>query len=476
MSDLHYTPISYPNVLEWAEQMRGNVEDCIRRLQKLHSDILPIPITSNFENILEKLSEIQKGQNITLSQYEKQCLAFHIGNIENNGLRTFFLTEYLTKFWDTSLISGCMYSLLMQWNEPYANEIRKVLNEHGKELAKHQKESYKYMNEPQSAEKLAAHLILRSAPVTKATDYVLLDHSMFTFAYFEDVMKFYYSRQLLSIEKIEQLNNALELHNSARFNKILLPIIIIFSDKKGEFKEEQKKKLMEISEERIGNIDDRIKWQDSTLKNEEKDNLITAHHILQRWQVDRIIDYVFTKSGSSSYPDRAAFWKKYSNTLLEMNSHNEEMNSHNDILFVCIYIKLAPFQNTIIQGMRKQINELKQSIGKQNWISIRELNQGPANTALLMRFGDKLIVELLEGGCMYLYQQKSGKYNSHENFWNAWGTSINSIDDVKFNVTQIYQGDVNQLGFGSIPNELRIAHQGNWQATFQHLLTLKGIQ
>lgn len=233
---------------------------------------------------------------------------------------------------------------------------------------------------------------------------------------------------------------------------------------------------MEISEERIGNIDDRIKWQDSTLKNEEKDNLITAHHILQRWQVDRIIDYVFTKSGSSSYPDRAAFWKKYSNTLLEMNSHNEEMNSHNVNLFVRIYIKLAPFQNTIIQGMRKQINELKQSIGKQNWISISELNQGPANTALLMRFGDKLIVELLEGGCMYLYQQKSGKYNSHENFWNAWGTSINSIDDVKFNVPQIYQGDVNQLGFGSIPNELRIAHQGNWQATFQHLLTLKGIQ
>lgn len=71
----------------------------------------------------------------------------------------------------------------------------------------------------------------------------------------------------------------------ARFDRILLPQIILAAHKQIGIGEPDRQSLIRISAQYIGDPNDVAKWQDDTLNNDQKSSLLKARQILRTWQI-----------------------------------------------------------------------------------------------------------------------------------------------------------------------------------------------
>ena len=457
MNTLHIPSIKFPDAQAFVESLRPQVEERIRQLRMLHEGIAPMPVGQDIlQTILSKLSAVRNGEDVSLSLYEKQCLCFHIAEDICAPLRDFFLSQYIGSHWEKECAKGLLHTLLQYWNmEHIVQPIWRILNDHYQELSQSQREAYRYMDNAGAARKLGTFLLRNRKNVICATDYVLLERSMFLYRYFEDVMESWFLNRFLSIADLAVLRTAIERHNKLSFNQTLLPSVIIYADKQSGFDDNRKRELISISQQAIGNIDKQVLWQSSTLDEKQRGNLLVARNILRKWMIERVIDTVFTKAGTIAHPDRAAFWRQYAKTLLEMNKDS---------------------QRTFIRVLSKDPT-IRANVPYSDYVDVQKLSHGPSNTALVMRFGAYSIVELLGGGTMYIYHQQSSFNTSSDMYWRVFNL-ISSISDLISDVPEIFRDQVTNTGIAHKPSSCRMAHRGkdtHWQSSFTTLLAQRGI-
>ena len=252
----------------------------------------------------------------------------------------------------------------------------------------------------------------------------------------------YFEKRAVTTGVVNMLERALIKHNDSRFDKILLPKVIIKAKAQQRLDDEAKSELIRVSTELIGNPNEVEHWQDDTLNERQKSQLLEARHILRTWLVIRIIENVFNKAADIAYPDRAHFWKRYVDYLLEINDERRPF--------------LRVLSTSSLKGV---LNEDE----RQRFF--RQLYLGRQNTAILMKFGKYTIIELLEGGCAYITTDN-----------HVWTKSVYDIEGLKSPLAvQLLKNDILYSGINNIPDNCKIAHRGDWQMYFRRYLLGKGI-
>lgn len=453
MNSLKYQPLVYPKSDVLFDKLRSKVDAAIQRLQRMQY-VVDMPVKpKNLETILAKFTRIFNGDDIKLSVSEKQTISYHIVKLKREE-QTFFLTTYLNKEWSPLIIKGLIHSLLLGWYNEYAQLLRDVLLMHKSEFSNIEKSALGYMDSEFAPKKLANYLRNHQIKLESATDFVLLNHHLFVYPYryFEEVMLSYFSHQSIDEEYIKYIELATTTYNSHRFNRIIFPEIIIRTDLQKGIKEQIKQTLIDTCFRMVGDPNIITNWQDDTLTEQQRNNLLQARNILRKWILSKAIESVFTKIGGGIYSDRAEFWTKYV-PMLEMD---EKRNTFFRIL------STGSLVGVLSQYVRNTY--------------YKRLRHGSSNTALLMRFERFTVVEFLDGGCMYLYHYDPAQSDAIDSYRYAhiWSNQIDRIEELKMpNITELSKNDV--FSRHPLPNTLKIAHRGAWENTFTHLLRIKGI-
>ena len=449
---LHYHPISYGSVESFVQKnLKPIVDAQVKQLQLLSDGLSNVPSVKNLDDIIRKLAKIKESGVGKLSAYELQTLTFHLMSIQEGDLRNYFIRDYLTENWKPIALRGLMHSILQYWNLPIATDVRSIVYQYKADMSKLQKEAFVFMSSSSADADLATYLYNNHLSVLSAPQYVLLNEEMYNYPYFEGVISTYFQKRKVTAETIALADEVLKQHNVARFDRILLPQIILAAHKQIGIGEPDRQSLIRISTQHIGDPNDVAKWQDDTLNNDQKSSLLKARQILRTWQIIRVIDNVFTHGAATSYPERAEFWRKYAAYLLKLNDDTQPF------LQVLSTYNLA----SVMSFSERRLFH-------------RQLYQGKDNTAVLMRFGEYTIAEFLDGGCMYMYKNHPEKPIYTNQYAYVWTNRVREIDDLKDATTTLITKD-DIMSRYSIPDDIRIAHRGEWQRYFKHLLTMKKI-
>lgn len=449
---LHYHPISYGSVESFVQKnLKPIVDAQVKQLQLLSDGLSNVPSVKNLDDIIRKLAKIKESGVGKLSAYELQTLTFHLMSIQEEDLRNYFIRDYLTENWKPIALRGLMHSILLYWNMPIVTDVRSIVYHYKADMSELQKEAFVFMSSSSADADLATHLYKNGDSILNAPQYVLLNDEMYHYPYFEGVIYAYFQKLWITTKIIALADEVLTKHNVNRFNRILLPLIIIAAHKQIGFGEADRQSLIRISTQHIGDPNDVAKWQDDTLNNDQKSSLLKARQILRTWQIIRVIDNVFTHGAATSYPERAEFWRKYAAYLLKLNDDTQPF------LQVLSTYNLA----SVMSFSERRLFH-------------RQLYQGKDNTAVLMRFGEYTIAEFLDGGCMYMYKNHPEKPIYTNQYAYVWTNRVHEIDDLKDATTTLITKD-DIMSRYSIPDDIRIAHRGEWQRYFKHLLTMKKI-
>ena len=344
-----------------------------------------------------------------------------------------------------------MHAIVLYYNDKkIVDKLRRVLSNQLDDFTPIELLAYEYLIEDNGPNLLAEQLRHNKMPVEKAPTYLLLQLSMFTYPYFEDVMKEYFGvYSKFTIDNDFGLEVALSAYNKTRFNKILLPEIILRISK--EFVGENTKAyFIKVCKLLIGDPNDYSLWQDHTLSNVEKGALMKARHIIRCWMFEKAIERVFDGAKGDYHAERSKFWKQYAKRLLEYNK-DAQINT-----FFRVYTSESEkFQYLKFLGWNNFYRLYRQS-----------------ETVVIMRFGVYTIVEFLSGGCMYVYKEVPYEPTCSYNL--VWPkTTIYDADYFKRTNTKMFHDDVFR---GYILNDFKVEHRGDWMHVFRHLLTKLGIR
>lgn len=445
---------NYPSIGGLIKQLNKTVEDNIKLLRVFQDEITPAPICK-IEILLEKLKKNMSGEKVVFSLSEQSSLAYYFCEFED-VYRDYYLNEYLPKHWNKSLVKGLMHSILHYYDIKFVvDSIRNVLNKNLDGLSLLQKDAYQYFATDEGHMKLGEELRRRKVSVVNAPSYVLMQNTMFVYPYFQYVIKaFFGNRSVVNQDLKEELKAALSAYNNSKFNRILLPIIVVAASKNRVITKETKDNCISLCNEFIAPYNEYPRWMDDTLSDSEKSSLRDAHHVIKRWILERAIIYVFNGGADNDYLSaRSRFWKDYTGTLLQMNEGQD----------ICKFFKVYSTNRDI----RTNLNI--KGIGAHSF-----LYQTTDETVVLMRFGDYSIVEFLSGGCMYIYKNVSA--NNTCKYKAIWKDRIDYADSLKsFQCTELVHDDVKSLNIHHLPNEFKIAHRGDWQTVYTRLLRLIGI-
>jgi len=449
---LTYHPILYRKVDVFVrDRLQPIVDKQIRMLQLISDGLGEVPKCNNLLDIIHKLEEIYKNQKGNLTTFEVQSLCFHIDDLDED-LMNFFLETYLKVNWKPYALRGLMFSLLHCWGTPFESKLREIIEEHKNDLSALQKEAYKFMDSSIANINIALYIYNHNQSILDAPRLVLLNDETFTYTYFESPILAYFEKRKIKQDIVLLVEQVLQKHNVARFDKLLLAQVIIKANEQIDLHEDTKHELIRLGTSRIGDPHDVSYWQDDTLNDKQKSDLLRARQILRTWLIIRIIDNVFTKASSTSYPDRAVFWHKYAEQLLTQNDETR------------------PFLRVISTSSLTNVLDIDE-----RRLFFKRIYQGSDNTALLMRFGEYTLVELLEGGCMYIYKNNHLPSAYRNQYDYVWSNFIHEIDDLKDQNVRVFRKDDIMYRLNTLPENGRIAHMGDWQKYFKHFLLLRKI-
>ena len=97
-----------------------------------------------------------------------------------------------------------------------------------------------------------------------------------------------------------------------------------------------------------------------------------------------------------------------------------------------------------------------------------------SKTAVLMRFGNWTIVEMLDGGCAYFY--KKGDPTTRNMYDRVWSHTMYESEDLvlRDGCHEFLQDDID-CRLDSLPEGGRIAHRGNWKPYFKKFIFQRQI-
>ena len=447
MSEIKIKYNTYPSIENMLKNIESIVDNNVHRLDMIQSTIT-LPIVCDLDEIFKKIELISKGADITLTDFEQGNLSFHFYEMKEDNVN-FYLNKYLTNNWNKVCIKGLLHSITQYYhNNHLIEQLRKIVYSHIDDLTPVELLAFEYLHDKNGTKNLAEYLRNNKFPVIKAPTYVLLQSSMFSYCFFEDVMLEYFSKyDKFTTELDFGLETALITYNKRHFNKIIIPKILIRISKQ-PVSEYCKTYFIKLGKTMIGDPNNKSLWQDNTLKETESNALIKAHHIIRSWILGNAISRVLKGSSNDYYELRSRFWERYASTLLKFNQ---------DALVDTFFRVYTSDQN--------KINYLR-NLGWNNFYQLRTQSE----TIVLMRFGEYTIAEFLSGGCMYVYKNRPTPRCPYNLVWSK---------DREYEAEQFKRTDTELLHMdtrGNIPNEdFKIAHRGEWTRIFKHLLTLLGI-
>lgn len=448
---LRYTPYKYPPVESFIHKVQPIVDAEIEKLRLMEAMIDAPKVCADLNVIIGKLQEIRDGSEYRLALFELQTIAYHCADLSED-LLTFFLSKYLLSDWNKFAIKGLMHTTLLHWGTPLVEKILPVLLEHIDEMSDVQLAAFDYFDTKESPAELGKFLHKKDVEIVKAPRYVLLQDAMFTYPYFQPVIRAYYGATKITIEMIDEMLDTIVKHKHLRLAKMLLPDTVIRAKSTIGIGDDIKKKLIAACISTIGEPNDISKWNGDSLSDEDNVRLQQCRTIIRTWRISKVIETVFTNAGGGEYKDRAPFWKTFAGALIQMNGDNTQF--------------LRVYTNYSIPG-----------ITPEDWRQFCRKYSGyktSSKTAVLMRFGDWTIVEMLDGGCAYFY--KKGDPTTRNMYDRVWSHTMYESEDLvlRDGSHEFLQDDIDYR-LDSLPEGGRIAHRGNWKPYFKKFIFQRQI-
>lgn len=448
---LRYTPYKYPTVESLMHKVQPIVDAEIQKLRLIDAMITAPKVCADLNVILAKLQEIMDGKEYKLTLFELQTISYHCADLSEE-LLTFFLCKYLFTDWNKFAIKGLMHSILLHWGTPLVNKIIPVLLEHIDDMSDVQLAAFDYFKTKESPIELGKILQKKNVEISQSPRYVLLQDAMFTYPYFQPVIRAYFGKTKITLSLIDKMLDTIVKHKRSQLAKLLLPDTVIRAKSAIGIGEDIKTKLIAACISTIGEPDDISKWGGDNLSEEDNVRLQQCRAIIRTWRISRVIELVFTTAGGGEYKDRAPFWKTFAGALIEMNGDNTQF--------------LRVYTNNSIPGITPE--DWKQFSRKYSGWRIS------SKTAILMRFGDWTIVEMLDGGCAYFY--KKGDPTTQNMYDKVWSYTIYDSEDLvlRDGSHEFLQEDIDYR-LDSLPEGGRIAHRGKWKTYFKKFIFQRQI-
>lgn len=448
---LRYTPYIYPTVESFVHKVQPIVDAEIEKLRLMEAMIDAPKVCADLNVIIAKLQEIKEGSENILTLFELQTIAYHCADLSED-LLTFFLNKYLLLDWNKLAIKGLMHTTLLHWGTPLVEKILPVLVEHVDEMSDVQLAAFDYFDTKESPAELGKILHKKGIEIVKAPRYVLLQDAMFTYPYFQPVIRAYYSATEITIEMVNEMLDTIVKHKHIKLVKMLLPDTVIRAKSTVGIGEDIKKKLVETCVINIGEPDDVTKWNGDGLTEEDNIRLQQCRTIIRTWRVSKVIDTVFRNTRDGDYPDRADFWHKFAGALVRMNENRTDF--------------LRVYTNYSIPGLTP--DDWKRFCRKYSGYKTS------SKTAVLMRFGDWTIVEMLDGGCAYFY--KKGDPTTERKYDYVWSRQMYESEDLTLrDGSHEFSHDDIDFRLESLPEGGRIAHRGSWKPHFKKFIFYRQI-
>ncbi len=357
---------------------------------------------------------------IELSLLESRSIGYGLDKSTEPGF-VYFLQRVLEQpeNWTPSCLKGFLHSTLRLWtdlNPAVRDANSKFIARHSTEVDGELSKAAPYIS-ADGPVKLGEDTRKRKKSYLWAPSAVLMPTTRLNYTYFSEMLLTYF--QDVKKGEYDELKSALDLHNQARTDKILLPALI---KKERQFN----KSLLDIASKRIGDPFDEAKWaafDGATI--EQRKALQQARRILLGWIMQEIIRSFFEVLCHDQ--ERKNFWSKHAHQI------------SNFTVFGSLWSRQQVLGYLPAQTVLKHFNTVESTVD---------------NCALAMYVGDYVIIEFTQVGALYAYRVDGSNYR--QAFRHA--RNLSKIDDLKIpTISLLYD-----LEYSRFAREGKMDHRGSW--------------
>jgi hypothetical protein len=406
-----------------ADKLNANIEK-LTAISNDMMDVKDILREDEIRKLLEWLHRLWKRgvslQEVELSFLEAKSIGYGLTKeTELDFLLYLHGVEEQEPNWTPSCLKGFLHSTLAHWFdfqpgvcEANAAFIRKHVEKEAGELL-----SVIPFIEEDGPYKLGLIIRKRGQSYMMAPQEVLMPTTRINYPYFGDTLLAFFNNY--SKREYDDLKAALDLHNQARTDKVLIPKLILAA-------KSYDKKLLELATKRIGDPFDEFKWAAiASLTTEQRNTLTLARKRLLGWVMQEVVRVFFEVFCHDK--ERKDFWTKHAHQVSNFYIFGS-YGSRN------IALGRLPYQS-----VQRHFRTVESTVD---------------NCALAMYIGDYAIVEFTQVGALYAYKV------SGQNYKRAFSriNNLEKIDDLKIpSIPMLYD-----LDYSRFAKEGKMNHQGYW--------------
>lgn len=373
------------------------------------------PPHSTIQQVFKKFKIIINKGGLIIENFDKRelkTLTYSLSHSErstpqifSNPIEIDIVLKTLEIHWKDSYIIGLVDCYLKNWesNHPKSlemlgkfifNKLKKY--EGSRTVLKSLKANMKFFDERNGDVTLGSELAIKNKHINKATNYLSLPESWFSYSYFSKVILAYYVKRQNNIPQfIDELNEALYKHNNSKSNKRLISKLVVQANKKEFGALQDKVKSMAIKF--VGDPSITSYWNSfENATEKEKEDLKLARIILNDWITRQFINVFFEKCIND--PRRKEFWLNYTKHIIQfkvVGSRQTFKDLLNDTRIRNIYI------DDDLQNNKKDIENLNKFMEDRYAFTNSKFDR---NAALIFIMKNHLFIEFSDEGAFYAYK------------------------------------------------------------------------
>lgn len=305
----------------------------IDKLQKIIEEVGANSFSFSGNNLIpqvfRKFKSSINNSNIAFERRELRTLTYSLNHSEQNLQFIFgsenelnFALKLLESNWRDSFLVGLIDCFLKNWETKYQKSLEKLEQFIARKLENYSgnrstlisfKNNKRYFNTKNGDLILGDTIAKLNKPIQEATRILGVPESWFDYPYFSKVIVTYYERNKAKIaDKVENLNDVLQKHNSSVTSKRLISKIIIQANQP-VFATVQDK-IKKIAFTQIGDPSNISNWTAFENATEiEKREIIQGRNILNEWITQQFINVFFNVCINDER--RKKFWLRFASKI-----------------------------------------------------------------------------------------------------------------------------------------------------------------
>jgi len=412
--------------------------EAITEKYRNEKELIPNTIT---EDLLLKKLLIIKGDSLSVNQKkllfsirELSNLCYCLYRLNSQADDMQFVAKLIVDNWHDSFLNGLIYYILNCWEYSELDSFKIIHKITIEKLSNYSGKKKRFLKLQEcidfikigGASRLGAILKTKGLSLLSAPEYLGLREICISYEYFSKVIESYYERNYSSTIGLESI---LSIHLNDKTNKRVLTKFIKFADV--HYSEDKQNQLKKIALHYIGDPAIQSKWASfpkATI--EEKDLIIEAQAILNKWITKMFISVFFEKCIDDRR--RKVFWLKFVKHIDDFKIIGSKSVKQN-----------LQFDNRLEDALSHHFMQTSS-------LKIE-------TSALVMYIKDYILIEFSDIGALYAYR----KNGANAKLINR--QTIDSIDSIKNPYLDNLCATSTYYYNNVYRNEGRMIHSGYWE-------------